>query len=72
MDKDDIIFNLSSFKLKKKYLLFKLKYQIDKNRGKKIRLFGEIFAKRNKLSYKIIYNNRIYNMKDYLENISKK
>ena len=70
MNKKDL-FKSSLGKLKKKDHLFKLKYQIDKNKEEELRIFGESFVRRNNMNYKIIYNNKMYKVKEYFEDINK-
>ena len=46
-------------------------YKLDKNKEKKLRLFGKSFVQRNKLNCKMIYNNRIYEINEFFEDINK-
>jgi len=53
----------------KRNILLKLEYHIEKKTGKKIRLFNAFFVEKNKMIYKIIYKNKIYEIKEFLEDI---
>ena len=70
-EKKEFLNKNNAYKSKKGcYYLFKLKYQIKKGE-KVLKLFGKYFVGRNKLNCKIIYNNRIYEIKEYLDDIDK-
>ena len=56
----------------KRNLLMKLKYQVVKNQNGKLRLFSQIFVKKNKSKYKMVYKNRIYEIKEFLDDIDSK
>ena len=56
-----------SIELKKEYYLFKLKYKTKK--VEKLKLFGKFFILKNKLSCKMIYKNKTYQLKEYLDDI---
>ena len=51
--------------------IIKLKYISNQNQGKKLRIFGETFVKRNNMKYKIIYKSKKYEIKEYFEDIDK-
>ena len=50
----------------KNIILFKLKY---KTGPEKLKLFGKYFVDKNKLFCKMIYKNKIYEIKEYLDDI---
>ena len=50
----------------KDIILFKLKY---KTGPEKLKLFGKYFVDKNKLFCKMIYKNKIYQLKEYLDDI---
>ena len=50
----------------KDIILFKLKY---KTGPEKLKLFGKYFVDKNKLFCKMIYKNKIYEIKEYLDDI---
>ena len=45
------------------------KYKINKNNEKRTKILGEDFIKRNRKKCKIIYKNKIYELKEYFEDI---
>ena len=53
----------------KKNILLKLNYKVKKNQKEKLRLFSSYFIKKNKLMCKIIFKNRIYEIKEFLDDI---
>ena len=46
-------------------------YKPDEDNEEKVRIFGEAFVNNNKKNCKIIYNNKEYPLKEYLNNIDK-
>ena len=67
-----LAFNFYEKKLLVRYL-FSMKYKIIPG-VKEIRLFGEKFYEKNKEDFKIIYNNKIFELQQYfpIENIKEK
>ena len=53
----------------KKNILLKLNYKVKKNQKEKLRLFSSYFIKKNKLICKIIFKNKIYEIKEFLDDI---
>ena len=53
----------------KKNILLKLNYKVKKNQEEKLRLFSSYFIKKNKLMCKIIFKNKIYEIKEFLDDI---
>ena len=54
------------------YLIkLKLKYRTSIYANKKLRIFGKNFIKNNKNNCKMIYKNKIYNLKEYIDDIDK-
>ena len=45
------------------------KYKPDENNDKKLKILDEDFIKKNKDKAKIIYKNKIYELKEYFEDI---
>ena len=54
-----------------KEICFQIIYNPDEYNKKSIRIFGEKFVNRNKHKCKIIYNNKIYELKEYFDEIDK-
>ena len=48
-----------------------IKYKPKEDNKEKVRIFGEYFVNNNKKNCKIIYNNKEYPLKEYLNNIDK-
>ena len=58
------------YEIKKKAIYsFIAKYQPDKNNNKKVKIFDENFIKKNKNTCKIIYANKLLELKEYFEDI---
>ena len=62
-------FEKISRNLKKSWYYFIIKYLPDKDKIDKVKILDEKFIKRNKNKCKIIYNNKIYELKEYFEDI---
>ena len=58
--------------MEKKDNLFLLKYQINQITKGPLRLFGKYFVKLNKYRYRIIYNNKIKEIKTILSKKKKR
>ena len=48
---------------------FKLIYKINREKNIFIRIFGDNFVERNKNKFRIIYNNKEYQLKEFFEEI---
>ncbi len=48
---------------------FKAKYEPDENNKNKVKILDKKFIKRNKNKCKIIYKNKIYELKEYFDDI---
>ena len=55
--------------IKKTGYYFTVKYKPNENNRNKVKIFGKIFVNRNEDKCKIIYNNKIYELKEYFEDI---
>ena len=51
--------------------IFKLVYKINREKNIFIRIFDDIFVGRNKNKFRIIYNNKQYQLKHFFEEIEK-
>ena len=59
-----------NYKIKKKESYYIIaKYKTNENTKEKTKILGEKFIKRNKNKCKIIYKNKIYELKEYIEDI---
>ena len=50
---------------------FKAKYKLKEDNGKKLKIMGKSFIRNNRNNFKIIYKNKIYELKEYFEDIDK-
>ena len=57
--------------MKNKSFIIKLKYKVSTNKTEKLRIFGEIFVKFSCIEWKIIYRNKKYQLKEFLDDIAK-
>ena len=56
----------------KKYIIFELTYDNQNHRRNKVKILDKYFIKKNKNKCKIIYNNKINELKEYFEDINSK